>query len=120
MNLALWCPESNGVGLTVEVPGDDGRTSLDDQVGMDVVGVDVLDRFGRERKKTKPIGRPTPVAIQPHLVQSHHQRVPWLGPLDEERPGERVGGLGPLFVLLVETRRIDGLRRHQFARLDPL
>ena len=120
MNLALRRPEPYGIRFTVEVPRDDGRTSLDDKVGMNVIRVDVLDRLGRQREKAKPVARPSPVAIHPHLLQSHHQRVTRLGPLDEERPGERVGRLGPFLIFLVETRRIDGLGHHRFARLDPL
>ncbi len=57
---------------------------------MDVVRIDVLDRLGRQREEAKPVGRPPPVAIEPHLFQVHDQRVPRLGSLDEEWSGERV------------------------------
>ena len=89
---------------------------LDDEVGVDVVRVDVLDHLGRQREEAEPVGGPAPVAIQPHLLQSHDERVPRLGPLDEERPGERVERLRPLHVLLVEPRRVERLRRHRSRR----
>ena len=120
MNLTPGRPQPHGVRLAVDVPGDEGRASLDDEVGVNVIGVNVLDRLGRQREEAQPIGGPAPVAIQSHLLESHHERIPRLGSLDEEWPGERVERLGPFLVFLIEPRRVDRLRRHHLAGLDPL
>ena len=87
MHLALRLAEPDRVRLEVDVPGDEGRAPLEDQVGLNVVRVDVLDHLGRQREEAEPVGRPAPVAVQPHLLEADHERVARLGPLDEERPG---------------------------------
>ncbi len=56
MNLAFRRSQPYRVRLAVDVPGNERRASLDDEVRVNVVRVDVLDHLGRQREEAEPVG----------------------------------------------------------------
>ena len=75
----------------------------------------------RQGVQSQPVGGVTIVAIQPHLLKPHQNRVPRLGALDVERSSEWIARLRmSLDVLVILSGGVDRLGDHDVARLDAL
>jgi hypothetical protein len=81
----------------------------------------MLDIFRRQRVQPEAVAGVTPVAIQPHFLKSHQNRIPRLGSLDVERSGQRIARLRvALDILVILSGGVESLGDHDVARLDAL